>query len=151
MSEQQSAIPAAAAPQPSAKSCLSYVVCYGDTDMMGVVYYANYLVLFERARTKLLQDLGFPYRTMEGLGFALPILEAHAEYKAPATYEDVLEVWAWVEWIKGARLKVCCEVRRDGKLLVAGHTIHACMRIADKRPVRVIPELIACCPQCVVE
>jgi len=125
---------------------VSYAVPYADTDQMSVVYYANYLVYFERGRTQLLHDLGFPYKEMEKRGFALPVIQAQVDYKAPAGYDDTLEILAWVAWIKGARLQVNCEVRRDGVLLATGHTIHACIDIPTRRPVRVPPELTARCP-----
>jgi len=123
----------------------TYSVPYADTDQMGVVYYANYLVYFERGRTQLLHDLGFPYKEMEKRGFALPVIEVHVDYQAPAGYDDTLEISAWVAWIKGARLQVNCEVRRDGVRLASGHTVHACLDIPTRRPVRVPPELVARC------
>lgn len=128
------------------KSLVSYMVPYADTDQMGFVYYANYLAYFERGRTQLLRDLGFPYKEMEQLGFALPVVEAHVDYKAPAGYEDTLEIYAWVTWIKGVRLQVNCEVKRGDQLLASGHTVHACMDIKTRRPVRVIPQLTERCP-----
>ena len=59
---------------------------------MGVVYYANYLVWFEVGRTDLLRDAGWSYRDMETDGYALPVIEAHCTYRAPAKYDDDLEV-----------------------------------------------------------
>jgi acyl-CoA thioester hydrolase len=112
---------------------------------MGVIYYANYLVYFEMARGQLLRDLGFPYSEMERRGFALPVVEAHVTYKAPADYEDLLDIQAWVGWIKGVRLQVNCEVYRGERLLAAGHTVHACIDLATRRPVRVIPEIASRC------
>src|SRR5512145_1377779 len=56
-------------------------VRYAETDKMGVVYYANYLVWFEVARTDWLRDTGWTYRAMEQEGFGLPVIEAHCDYK----------------------------------------------------------------------
>ena len=67
-------------------------VRYAETDTMGVVYYANYLVWFEVARTDLLRHSGWSYREMEVEGFSLPVIEAHCEYKQPARYDDEVEV-----------------------------------------------------------
>ena len=128
------------------KSHLHYRVPYADTDKMGVVYYANYLIYFEMGRSQLLRDLGFPYTAMEQLGFALPVIEAHVDYRAPAGYDDELDIRAWVSWIKGVRLQVNCEVFCGERLLVSGHTIHACLDLKTRRPVRVIPELAGRCP-----
>lgn len=127
------------------RSHVSYRVPYADTDRMGVIYYANYLVYFEMARGQLLRDLGFPYSEMERRGFALPVVEAHVEYKASADYEDELDIQAWIGWVKGVRVQVNCEVRRGEQLLAAGHTVHACIDLRTRRPVRVIPEIADRC------
>jgi acyl-CoA thioester hydrolase len=127
------------------KSHLPYTVPYADTDQMGVVYYANFLVYFERARSQLLRDIGFPYKEMERRGFALPVVEAHVDYKAPAGFEDELVISAWVGWVKGVRLQVCCAVHRGDQLLATGHTVHACIDIKTRKPVRVIPEIADVC------
>ncbi len=126
----------------SRQARMQYRVPYADTDRMGFVYYANYLIYFEMARTQLLLDMGLPYSKMETGGFALPVVEAHVDYRAPAGYEDMIDVLAWVGWIKGVRLQVKCEVRRDGQLLASGYTVHACMDLKTRRPVRVLPELV---------
>ncbi len=59
-------------------------VRYAETDKMGVVYYANYLVWFEIGRTNWLRDTDWSYRAMEAEGFALPVIEAHCEYRQSA-------------------------------------------------------------------
>src|SRR5262245_36376771 len=61
-------------------------VRYADTDQMGVVYYANYLVWFEVGRTEWLREAGWNYRDMEETGVSLPVIEAHCEYRQPARY-----------------------------------------------------------------
>ena len=118
---------------------ITYRVPYADTDQMRVVYYANYLTFFERARNELMRACGFTYRDLEAGGFALPVLEAHVNYRAPATYDDLLEITAWCSEFKGVRLKICCEVRRDGKLLAEGYTVHAHVNIHSLRPTRPTP------------
>ena len=67
-------------------------VRYAETDQMGVVYYANYLVWFEVARADLLRSLGWSYREMEAAGIALPVIEAHCQYLRPARYDEEIEV-----------------------------------------------------------
>ena len=118
------------------KSTIQYRVPYADTDQMHVVYYANYLTYFERIRNEVLRAVGFSYRELEAMGYALPVREAHVNYHAPATYDDLLEITGWCESFKGVRLKICCEVRRDGQLLADGHTLHACCDIKSMRPAR---------------
>lgn len=115
---------------------IQYRVPYADTDQMGVVYYANYLVYFERARNELLRACGMTYRGMEEAGAMLPVREAHVDYRAPAGYDDVLDLVAWVSLAKGARLRIDCRVERNGEILATGHTVHACVSRETRRPIR---------------
>ncbi len=87
------------------KSFVTYKVPYADTDKMGVVYYANYLVYFERARNQLLEDMDLPYKELEKNGLALPVVKAYVEYKKPANYADALNIYAWLSWARGVRLR----------------------------------------------
>ena len=116
---------------------MEYRVPYADTDMMGVVYYANYLALFERARNELMRACGYTYRECEADGFALPVTHAELDYRRPARYDDLLEVTAFVQMQKGVRLEIACEVRRKGEepILVSGFTRHAFVSLKDFRPV----------------
>ena len=102
-------------------------VRYAETDNMGVVYYANYLVWFEIGRTDLLRHSGWSYREMEAQGYALPVVEAHCEYRQPARYDDELEVRTVAELVTQVRLRFVYDVLRvsDGVRLAGGHTVHA--------------------------
>ena len=113
-----------------------YRVCYADTDQMGVVYYANYFMLFERARTELLRLNGLSYRQIEEQGFMLPVLDAHAKYHRPARYDDLLDVTARVVEFAGLKLKTACEVKRDGVLLVDGDVTLVFLNAQTGRPSR---------------
>lgn len=123
------------------RSSVEYRVPYADTDQMGVVYYANYLVYFERARTQVLHDLGLPYKELETQGIMLPVLEAHAIYKKPAFYDDLLTLEAEAELYSATRVKLNCYVKRDGKLLAKGYTIHAVMDAVKRKPAAVPEKL----------
>ena len=113
-----------------------YRVCYADTDQMGVVYYANYFMLFERARTELLRLNGLSYKEIEEQGFMLPVLDAHAKYHRPARYDDLLDVTARVVEFDGLKLKTACEVERDGVLLVDGDVTLVFLNAKTGRPSR---------------
>ena len=113
-----------------------YRVCYADTDQMGVVYYANYFMLFERARTELLRLNGLSYKQIEEQGFMLPVLDAHAKYHRPARYDDLLDVTARVIEFDGLKLKTACEVKRDGILLVDGDVTLVFLNAQTGRPSR---------------
>lgn len=113
-------------------------VRYAETDQMGVVYYANYLVWFEVGRTDLLRSSGWSYREMEAEGFSLPVVEAHCEYRASARYDDDLEIRTTGTLLSPVRLRFDYQVVRVGDqtaALAAGHTVHATLD-ASGRPRR---------------
>jgi acyl-CoA thioester hydrolase len=112
-------------------------VRYAETDNMGVVYYANYLVWFEVARTDLLRHAGWSYREMEIEGFSLPVIEAHCEYRQPARYDDEVEVRTAGTLVSPVRLRFDYQAARaaDGLVLATGHTVHATLG-RDGRPCR---------------
>lgn len=118
------------------KITLEYRVPYADTDMMGVVYYANYFVMFERARNELMRSCGYTYKEFEDDGCALPVTHAECDYRGSARYDDLLEISAWVASLKGVRLEIACEIRRKGeeRVLARGFTRHAFIDIATFRP-----------------
>jgi len=124
------------------KNTIEYRVPYADTDQMGVVYYANYFVYFERARNELLREAGEPYAQMEEDGLMLPVIESYCRHKRPARYDDLLHISAWVEEASGPRVTIKCEVRRGDELLALGHTVHACVDIATRRPLRTRPAFL---------
>jgi acyl-CoA thioester hydrolase len=102
-------------------------VRYAETDKMGVVYYANYLVWFEVGRTDLLRESGWNYREMEKEGYALPVIEAHCTYRESAKYDDDLEVRTTGSLLSPVRVQFTYEVVRtaDAAMLATGTTVHA--------------------------
>jgi len=102
-------------------------VRYAETDKMGVVYYANFLVWFEVARADLLRSLGWTYREMEAAGVSLPVIEAHCEYRRPARYDDEIEVRTKGQMLSPVKMKFTYTVMRRGDAVVAaeGYTMHA--------------------------
>jgi acyl-CoA thioester hydrolase len=118
-------------------------VIYGDTDQMGVVYYANYFRYFEFSRSEFLRARGGSYTDFEKSGYGLPVIEAHCDYKAPARYDELLEIDVRLEELKRVSMRFAYLVRReaDPTVLCTGHTVHACVGAAG-RPTR-IPESLA--------
>jgi acyl-CoA thioester hydrolase len=102
-------------------------VRYAETDQMRVVYYANYLVWFEVARTDLLRTLGWTYREMETTGVFLPVIESHCEYRRPARYDDEVTIRTEGRLASPVRMEFLYEVRVEGTTDVAavGRTMHA--------------------------
>ncbi len=102
-------------------------VRYAETDQMGVVYYANYLIWFEIGRVELLRQLGFDYKRMESEDDCwIPVVEANCRYKSPARYDDTLIIETGVASIRGSILKFRYRILRavDKYLLAEGETTH---------------------------
>ena len=103
----------------------SVTVRYAETDMMGIVYHANYLPWFEVARTQLLREQGFPYRQLEADGYRIPVLDVAAKYLRPAVYDDNLVIVATIREKPSLRIRLEYEVRRGEELLATGQSTHA--------------------------
>ena len=103
-------------------------VLYGDTDQMGVVYYANYLRFFEGARNEWIRALGIPYREIEARGIMLPVYEASVQYLRPAKYDDLLDIHLAVSHTR-VKIRFEYKVRRaeGDEVLALGHTVHVCV------------------------
>jgi len=95
-------------------------IAYADTDRMGVVYYANYLVLFERGRTEFLRSLGLRYRDLEEKQrLFMPALESHVEYYAPARYDDLIKVRTFIRELGAASVVFGSEIYDENERLIA--------------------------------
>ena len=117
---------------------ITYRVPYADTDQMGVVYYANFFVYFERIRNELFRNIDLPYTVLEEHGVMLPVTKATCDYKASARYDDLLTIKARILEMKGCRLTVENAVFNEaGQLLVKGGTIHCFVSSETRRPVKV--------------
>jgi acyl-CoA thioester hydrolase len=123
-------------------------VNYSETDQMGVVYHANYLVWFERARTELLRENGLAYTALEQQGVYLAVSEVHARYLAPARYDDLIRVRCWVRDLASRRVTFgyAVEHAERGTLLATGETAlvsltrqHIVTRIPDHVRALLVP------------
>ena len=117
-----------------------YRVRYGDTDKLGISYYANYLVWFEAARTEYFRALNLPYTECEKKGYFLPAAEAYIKYNAPSTYDDLLIVRTSVSLLKQSSMRFEYQVFKKGepRCLASGYTVHVFVN-ARMKPTR-IPE-----------
>jgi len=115
-------------------------VRYQETDNMGVVYYANYFVWFEVARTEFLRKSGVAYRDLEKKGVYLMVASASCDYKSPARYDDIVRIETWIPELKNSSLKFAYRLFIGEKLIATGESIHVFTN-KSARPVR-IPEEI---------
>jgi acyl-CoA thioester hydrolase len=123
-------------------------VRYAETDAMGVVYHANYLVWFEVGRGDYMRQIGMDYAQVEAGGHILAVSEAGARYIASAHYSDLVTVRTWVEEVRSRIMTFRYEVRLTGtdQLLATGFTRHICIDRAGKvtsLPVTVRDALLA--------
>lgn len=121
------------------KFSMEHRVNYKETDQMGVVYYANYLIWFEIVRTEYFRDKNLVYKQIEDeRKIYLPVAEATCQYKAPARYDDIVTLMTWISEMGKSKLIFQYEIEIDGKLTATGMTRHAFINDAG-RPVP-IPE-----------
>lgn len=132
--------------------CTPITIRYGETDMMGVVYHANYLLYFEDARTAFLEAIGFPYARIEQLGYMSPVVHFECDYGAPLRYGDVAIVRTRVASARPTKTIYAYEVFREGqdlehdKPLATGCSTHCLVDAQTFKPVSVkkaAPELHA--------
>ena len=102
-------------------------VYYEDTDLAGIVYYANYLKFIERARSEWVKELGIDQVQMKADGLVFAVRRVEADYLSPAKFDDELVVETTMEPGSGARLVVRQDVKRDGTLLFSALVTIICM------------------------
>ncbi len=114
---------------------LTVRVYYEDTDLGGVVYYANYLRFIERGRSEALRALGIDQVALKEAGLVFVVRRLTADYLSPARYDDLVEVVTEITQIGGATVEMAQQVRRDGAVLFRATVQVACMD-AGGRPRR---------------
>lgn len=120
------------------KHVSSIRVRYADTDQMKFVYYGKFFEYFEQGRSDLLRTIGLPYTRVEEMGLFIPVVEAHASYKKPARYDDLLQVITILKDPPVARVRLDYEVYREGEkdLLADGYSIHSFLNAETGKPTR---------------
>jgi acyl-CoA thioester hydrolase len=108
-------------------------VIYGDTDQMGVVYYATYLRFMEAGRNEYIRARGLRYRDFEDrFGLRLPVAEVSVSYRSPARYDDLLAVETSLAEVRRASARFEYRIVRDGEVVATGHTVHACVDLEGR-------------------
>ena len=112
--------------------CLPIRVYYEDTDMAGIVYYANYLRYIERARSDWVREIGIDQLAMKAEGVVFAVRRVEADYLLPAVFDDLLEVRTWATAISPARMVMRQEVWRADTLLFQAVVTIVCINSAGK-------------------
>jgi acyl-CoA thioester hydrolase len=115
-------------------------VRYAETDRMGLLHHANYLVYFEQARTELLRSLGVTYRDLEDQGYLIVVTKVEIHYRRPARYDDLLTIRTTVERMTSVRIDHRYEVLCEGTLVADGRSTVACVDRSG-RP-QALPEIL---------
>jgi acyl-CoA thioester hydrolase len=111
-------------------------VRYAETDQMGVVHHANYIVWFEMARTRLCALSGFHYADIEKMGYLLMVTGVEARYRRPARYGETVRVVCWGDHLGSRGMRFAYEVFKDADLLATGASDHIWVETATGRPCR---------------
>lgn len=112
-------------------------VRYQETDQMGIVYHANYLVWFEIGRTKFVEDLGLQYAALEKDNVLSPVVDIHIHYKKPAKYGEKVFVYTWLSKYNGVRITYQYKITNEqDELLVTGDSEHVLVDASTFRPLR---------------
>ena len=111
-------------------------VRYQETDNMGVVYYANYFIWFEVARTEYLRSLGVSYKQLEDRGMFLMVASASCEYKSPARFDDIVSIKTWIPRMKNSSLQFEHKLSIGSKLVATGESVHVFTNQMG-RPIRI--------------
>ncbi len=119
---------------PTPSIWVGHRICYGETDCMGIVYYAEYLQILERARDAYIRVSGLSYSEVERRGIYLPVREVRCRYRSPARFDDVLHTRVGIaEWGR-ASITFVYEIRDESRerLVLTGMTQHASTDRAGK-------------------
>lgn len=109
---------------------------YAETDQMGVVYHANYIIWMEIGRTQLLEDLGFNYAKLEEQGYVSPVMDLSIQYKKAMRYGQTATVRTWVEFHSKLRTTYGYEIlHEDGSVAASGTTLNILVKKENFRPV----------------
>jgi acyl-CoA thioester hydrolase len=102
-------------------------VRYAETDRMGLLHHANYLIYFEQGRTELLRSCGLSYKDLEDQGYLLVLTKIEVKYRWPAHYDDLLTLKTIVTRTTSVRIDHRYELYCEGRLLAEGASTLACV------------------------
>ena len=116
---------------------------YYETDQMGIIHHSNYIRWMEEARIDLLDQIGFPYRRFEEMGYISPVLHAECEYKKSIKFDDEVKIIVSLQELGRVKFTLRYDIynlSEDGVLNAYGTTTH-CFLKKDGRPVLIDREM----------
>ena len=125
-------------PSNASVSCLEHRVTFFETDAMKIVHHSNYILFFELARVVWLDEWDEPYLRYFESDVHLATTKVHVEYKMSARFDDRIQIHTWLEWVRGASLRMAYSIDRGDDHLVSGWTEHAA--VSSEGKIRRIPK-----------
>jgi len=113
-------------------SSTSLVVRFCETDLMGIVHHANYLVYFEAGRVEWLRRRGITYADWTARGVQVPVASAEVQYRAPSRFDDVLAIETTLSKLRSVSLDYTYRILRGDTLVAEGFTRLACIDASHK-------------------
>lgn len=111
-------------------------VRYSETDQMGYVYYGNYSQYFEVGRVEAMRKIGIAYKTLEEMGYMLPVMNLKIDYLSPAKYDDELIIDTEIVLLKGARLVFYYIIYKEEQIICKGETALVFVNKSTMRPIQ---------------
>lgn len=118
---------------------LEVEVRYAETDQMGVVHHANYLIWFELVRTALCKRSGYHYAEIEESGFLMMVTNVEVSYHRGIHYGDSVSVSCWIDAMRSRTIKFTYRIERSGELAATGRTEHVWIDRVTRKPCRMPP------------
>ena len=113
-----------------------HTVHYYETDRMGIVHHSNYIRWMEEARVDFLNQIGWNYEKLEGVGIISPVTAVECKYRQSTTFPDEVYIEVYVKEFRGVRLKLQYTMEKaDGKVVCEAESEH-CFLDKDGKPVR---------------
>jgi len=121
------------APDPAKSTTTSTLrVRFCETDLMGIVHHATYLVYFETGRVEWLRRRGITYADWTARGVQVPVATAELQYRAPSRFDNVLAIETTLTKVRAVSLDFTYRIKRDATLIAEGFTRLACIDSANK-------------------
>ena len=124
--------PTATPPPGATVSTVSHRVPFYETDGMGIVHHANYVHYLELARVRWLDEHDVPYREIAAMGIHYATTRIDLDYLRAARFDDVLEISTWLEWVRGASLRMAYHLCCAGAAVAVGATEHAAVDLEGR-------------------
>jgi acyl-CoA thioester hydrolase len=121
-------------------SSIEHRVNYSETDQMGVVYHARYVVWLDMARTEHLRGAGFTYRRMEEEGVFLAVTDLRVRYRQPARYDELIRIRCWVRDLASRRVNFGYAVERAETAALLATAETALIALTTRHTLSRIPE-----------